>query len=242
MEALTAAQILDLADAGRDADPVERGLLLLHLTGPLPAGVNPADLPVGQRDRRLIALRVTTLGAVARGRTWCPACGAHLQARVHLPSVLAAPAETPGPYSVVVDGRMVVFRLPTSDDLRIARSAAACGDGTGARHALLTACVRSVDGRPDVELPPGLAREVVAAMAATDALVDVTIRLTCAECGADWPEIFDIVTFFWAEIEARAVRLAADVHDLATAYGWSEPEILTLGPRRRERYLEQVRA
>jgi hypothetical protein len=33
-----------------------------------------------------------------------------------------------------------------------------------------------------------------------------------------------------------------DVHTLASAYGWSESEILSLNPARREFYLEMVRA
>jgi hypothetical protein len=46
----------------------------------------------------------------------------------------------------------------------------------------------------------------------------------------------------WAEIEVRAKRLLLEVHLLATAYGWSEAEILSLNAQRREFYLEMVRA
>jgi hypothetical protein len=33
-----------------------------------------------------------------------------------------------------------------------------------------------------------------------------------------------------------------DVHELASAYGWRESEILALSPQRRQAYLELVRA
>jgi hypothetical protein len=52
--------------------------------------------------------------------------------------------------------------------------------------------------------------------------------------------LFDIATFFWAEVSAHARRLIRDVHALARAYGWREVEILSMSGWRRERYLEQL--
>ncbi len=43
-------------------------------------------------------------------------------------------------------------------------------------------------------------------------------------------------------MEARAKRLLSEVHALASAYGWSEREILGLSVARREFYLGMVRA
>ena len=43
-------------------------------------------------------------------------------------------------------------------------------------------------------------------------------------------------------MEAHARRLLLDVHQLASAYGWSEMEILSLSATRRNAYLEMVRA
>ena len=63
---------------------------------------------------------------------------------------------------------------------------------------------------------------------------------TCPACTFTWSEPFDIVTFFWAEIDAWARRLLADVHVLASSYGWSERDILALSPVRRQYYLEMV--
>ena len=45
---------------------------------------------------------------------------------------------------------------------------------------------------------------------------------------------------YWAELAQRAQRLLSEVHRLASAYGWSEAEILGLDPDRREGYLELV--
>jgi hypothetical protein len=43
-------------------------------------------------------------------------------------------------------------------------------------------------------------------------------------------------------MEARAKRLLAEVHLIASAYGWSEAEILGLSRARRDFYLDMVRA
>jgi hypothetical protein len=49
-----------------------------------------------------------------------------------------------------------------------------------------------------------------------------------------------VVAFFWEEIDVWAERTLSDVHRLASAYGWSESDILALGPRRRQRYLALI--
>jgi hypothetical protein len=64
--------------------------------------------------------------------------------------------------------------------------------------------------------------------------------LNCSSCGHKWEAPFDIVAFFWTEINAAAHGLLREVHALASAYGWTESEILALSPARRRCYLEMV--
>ena len=59
-------------------------------------------------------------------------------------------------------------------------------------------------------------------------------------CGAQTSAPFDAATVLYADVTAHVDRLLADVHRLASAYGWSEREILMLPPARRERYLALV--
>jgi hypothetical protein len=79
-------------------------------------------------------------------------------------------------------------------------------------------------------------------MALADPLSETRLKLHCPKCGNEWDETLDLVVFLWSEIEARAKRLLLDVHDLASAYGWTEKEILSLSEPRRANYLEMVRA
>ena len=52
----------------------------------------------------------------------------------------------------------------------------------------------------------------------------------------------DAGQLLWDEIEARAQVLLHEVHTLASAYGWSEAQILALTPARRASYLAMVGA
>ena len=96
----------------------------------------------------------------------------------------------------------------------------------------------AVDGR---SIPDDVVNELSARVSALDPLADVQLDATCDRCGNEWEAPFDIVPFVWSEIEGAARGLLVDVHDLAVAYGWSEHEVLSLTPERRQAYLELVR-
>lgn len=73
-----------------------------------------------------------------------------------------------------------------------------------------------------------------------DPQANLQFDLVCAECGYAWSETFDIGGFFWTELEDLAIRTLQDVHTLASAYGWSEEQILALSPVRRTLYLSMA--
>ena len=77
-------------------------------------------------------------------------------------------------------------------------------------------------------------------MADADPQADVRLALDCPACGHKFLAAFDVVAYFWSEINAWAYRLLGEVHTLASAYGWREDDILALSPWRRHVYLEMV--
>jgi len=87
-------------------------------------------------------------------------------------------------------------------------------------------------------LPAAVVDAVVGQIAETDPQADITLRLACSECGHGWDAAFDIASFLWAEIAARARQLVYEVHALARRYGWREADILAMSPARRQLYLE----
>jgi hypothetical protein len=80
------------------------------------------------------------------------------------------------------------------------------------------------------------------ALAEADPLAETLLKLRCAVCSHEWQEPLDIADYLWSEIEARARRLLIEVHSLASAYGWSEADILALSEPRRRLYLDMVQA
>jgi hypothetical protein len=78
------------------------------------------------------------------------------------------------------------------------------------------------------------------AAAAADPGADIGLDVPCSECGYRAKAVFDIASSLWAELDSWARGTLFDVHVLAAAYGWTEPEVLALSPARRRRYLELV--
>jgi hypothetical protein len=93
------------------------------------------------------------------------------------------------------------------------------------------------DALPEL-LPERVERRIAEAAAEADPTADVRLTVACPECGDATPAELDITSYLWTELDTWARDLMLDVHLLATAYGWSEPEILALSPLRRRYYLE----
>ena len=84
-----------------------------------------------------------------------------------------------------------------------------------------------------------LLAEADAQLAAADTGADPQLALHCPACGLAWSERLDIASWLWNEVDLRAQRLLDEVHCLASAYGWSEPQILALSAPRRRAYLDR---
>jgi hypothetical protein len=90
-------------------------------------------------------------------------------------------------------------------------------------------------------VPDALAAALAERMAAADPQADVQLRLDCPACGHGWAAPFDIGAFLWDEVGAWVERTLGEVHALASAYGWTEAQVLELPSWRRQRYLEMAR-
>ncbi len=237
MRSLSAAELLAVWERGQGQPPVRKALLLLEAAAPDEPPEALAALPVGQRDARLLRLRAWTLGARLDSLAACPRCGEPLEFAFEADDLLAMPAaEPPATLSLRSDGYEVAFRLPNSLDLAHA--------GDGGERALLERCLVQVRRRgqdvPAARLPDDVAAAVIDAMAEADPQAEVRLALSCPACGHAWQSTFDIVSYFWKEIEAWAERLLYDVHRLAAAYGWTEADILAMSAWRRQRYLNLI--
>ena len=220
--------------------PAQRAVALAEASSADQAGPPAADLPLGDRDHRLMLLRCQLFGTQVCGVDSCRECRAVLEVPFDLGSLAAGHTAAAEQVSVSFGDTVLRCRVLTTADL------IAAAEGSDLRGGLLARCVTDTgeDGRerPVLDLPAPAIAEVMSALSAADPLADVRLAVTCGECGHHWDTAFDIASFLWAEICAAVERMLGDVHVLASAYGWSEAEVLAVGPRRRQYYLEAVGA
>lgn len=235
MDALTEVALLDVWEAGLGRNRVWRALALAMAGGADPS--TAADLSIGSREAFTLALRERCFGRTLPCAITCPACAAELELELAVSDVRAD--RSVGPGRTVVDGIEVEFRPITSRDLLAIRS-----DQPDARRKLLARCVTNAtkDGRliSAEELPDAVLERIATELPALDPQADAQVELDCADCGHAWRSPFDITAYLWQEIDAYARRLVHDVGTLASAYGWSENEVLAISPTRRQCYLEMA--
>ncbi|KXF83020.1 hypothetical protein [Enterovibrio coralii] len=78
------------------------------------------------------------------------------------------------------------------------------------------------------------------AMLSLEPLSVVTLNATCPECSAQTEHQFDIANQFWAQLSAAVEKQLWDVHILASAYGWSSQDILSMSSARRRRHIAML--
>jgi hypothetical protein len=227
MRALPATELLNVWESGQNQVPLQRALIMLAAACPEASSDSLAGLTIGQRDAQLLALREMTFGSELTGVTDCPECGEKIELSFNCADI-RRPTETepPGKLALESNGREVRFRLPTSADLLAVSSP----------EQLLERCL--LNGGDQVS--KNLATAVGEKMSSADPIADIQLALSCPSCEHKWEAPFDIVAFLWREIRATARRLLREVHTLASAYGWTESEILRLSPARRHAYLEMA--
>jgi hypothetical protein len=232
------SHLLEVWTNGRTARPVRRTELLLAA-----AGLDPASDPtLGAVDARLLDFQEGTFGPHLDMVVDCPACRQRLELAFDVAD-LRVETSAPGPREIVSDdGEVRVrFRPPTLADLGVISGT---GSLDAARRLLVERCVvdarRGRDTIDAASLPDDLLGRIGEAMAEADRQADLRLELRCPECGHGWDTPFDVASFLWLEIDARARGLLSDVHALARAYGWTEAEILRLPAARRQAYLELV--
>ncbi|HEY1966131.1 MAG TPA: hypothetical protein VGG59_14420 [Acidobacteriaceae bacterium] len=231
------ADFLSLWETGRALHPLDQGLLAIHAA--FPEATSVADWPLGRRNRALAELHCSYFGHALEGWTSCPQCGEKLEFKMDSRALAEQPQQQGEP--IVMHGE--TFRLPTTRDLALVAQER---DGLEGRDTaavrLLRAC--RVEGGEEIEhsWSEEELEEAGEKMAVADPLAEIVLNFQCPVCEGTCQESLDLPTFLWAELEALARRLAREVHTLASAYGWSENEILALSDARRRLYVEMVNA
>lgn len=226
--------------------------MLLEAVWPEAPPEDLARLSIGQRDKRLINLREWTFGPQMVCQTTCPKCDERLEFNLDVADIRTMSSYQPscnggegegrnGSLTLSIGDYEVSFRLPNSMDLA---AVAEIKEMAESRRLLSQQCLLEVYRRGEEigveELPEEVNEAVVKRMAEADPQGDLHLSLSCPECRHEWLSAFDIVTFFWSEIDAWAHRILREVHTLASAYGWQEAGILSMSHWRRQYYLTMV--
>ncbi len=239
MRGLDARDVIALYETGAHCGLLKRGMVMLNWALPEMDESQRWQLPVGMRDRSIMQLRALTFGSNLVVRCSCPQCDLELEGQFDLSEAIkSAPDEVPSEFEVSIDGHTASLRCPTTQDLL----ALAVLPIDQAATELLARCIVAVDDEPhEGDYKPdrsAMARK----LSEIDPLMNLGLTFHCDACESEWEEPLEIIDFFWQELEAVAQRLLAEVHALASAYGWSESQILSLSPIRRELYLNMVTA
>ena len=263
MRALSTNELLSVWDHTCGQPGPHAALALLAAACPERSQEELTRLSIGERDALLLALRESLFGSTFDALTTCPSCAQRISLSLNAEEIRAAAGSRPSGeatrgedtrmMSVDSDGYKVRFRLPDSTDQAAIES---LKNPREARDLLLRRCVVSVEkdspaaprgddhttpAAPTLPDAPRLPESVVECVARKMARIDphtgFRLGLNCPDCGHEWEQAFDIVPYLMTEIDAWARRIFREVHGLATAYGWSETEILAMNPSRRSIYL-----
>lgn len=242
MKNILEANLLNTWEGNADTTPIVRSLSLLELNCPNEPIEALFDWPLGRRDNNLLELREKLFGQHITGVAKCPKCESEVELYTETVSIRTTYASDTS-FKIEIkedDGKVYCVELRAINSRDILETLVD-------RNALLKRCiiaVKSNEGKLETEqfirMSPDLVNECARALAECDPQADVDLELICSECGFQWDAPFDIASYLWQEIDTWARRILREIHLIASAYGWSQQEILNLSPRRRRSYLEMV--
>lgn len=232
MRSLSNSQLLDLWENGAALHPLDRGLLALSRAHPEEAAEALADWTLGRRNRALLELHAGLFGERLHAWSACAACGEKMEISLDWKALISDSAS-----EEAIKFGEARFRPLTTRDLAEAsrqpdvNSAALCL----ARRCALDAADFQTWSSEEIE-------QLGDRLAAADPLAEIRLALVCPACQSESTETIELTTFLWTEIEARAKALLWQIHIIASAYGWTQDEILALSHARRAHYVEMAHA
>ena len=244
MPILNAATLFAAWERGLSQTPVQRALTLLAMAWPERSVDEWAQRIIGERDEHLLRIRDEVFGSKIEAITACSACGERLAISFTTESITATPAQPnvkDGRFAFKDGGFEVSYRLPNSADL----IAVIESGQSNSRNILLKRCVDASKNNKPVDparLPERIVQLISESMSHADPQAEARIELACPACRHERLIAFDILSYLWSEIDDWARRLLNEIHALASAYGWSEAEIISLSARRRNLYRQMIEA
>jgi hypothetical protein len=232
-------------DHGAEETYLGRIITMLAIAHPDVSREQIAEQSLQEITLQLLTLRSLSFGSQMEAYLACPNCNTRLEFTLPIAPVierLRQSAPRVEDFNAVGESGFTM-RLATASDLL---SIASISNLTEARRQLLSRCLGDppntmLDRDPASALNnPEFYRLAVEIFDQLQSDAEIRIELLCAECGISHAMDLDIGRFLWTEVRSAAMRLMRDVHDLASAYGWPESDILAMSAVRRHAYLEMI--
>ncbi len=245
MRPLTGELLLEAWERGAPQSDSNRALTMLALACPETPSEQLATLGIPERNLQLLRLRQLSFGPFLPGSMPCSSCQTRLEFSLPIAPLVERLQELipDGPFTWTIGLRTYRMRPVNSQDLTAAISQP---DSRSARRMLLDRClsVMNAEGVKEGWDTSGPESEE-AALERFEQLhqgAEILCAVECPACAATERIDLDIGRFLWSELRHAALRFLHEVHELASAYGWSEAAIMTLSGQRRSMYLDMVRA
>ena len=243
MRGLSGELLLTALDLGAHETYLGRILTMLALAHPETSREQLATWSLQDITIELLTLRTLSFGPELSGYLACPHCSARLEFTLPVPPLIESirRSTTASGERCTIGGTDFTMRTVTLADLL---DASAIADLGSARKLLLASCISEAHTEKIIHEAleePDFMRSALRAFEDFQSGSEVVIELHCAECAKAHPVDLDLGRFVWAEVRHAANRLLREVHELATAYGWQEANIIGMSPNRRNAYLEMAR-
>jgi hypothetical protein len=200
-------------------------------------GVDAATLDIGRREHEALRLCARVAGSVLDAQAFCAQCGERMDIALPVEAFDAAPDTCD---EIESAGWRIGLRVPHTLDVQ---HALACADSDAA---LFARCVRFAryEGREAAahDIPDALRERCEAQLERLAPLASAVLAVQCPACGHAAPVAFDAGAFaverigHWAEDELDSVVR------LCSVFAWSEAQVLTMSPWRRQFYLDRAEA
>jgi hypothetical protein len=241
MRALSASELLSAWERAAGLPLAGRSLVLLSVCAADASLDALARLTIGQRNARLLELRVSMFGVEFATIADCPACRERVEASFSADQIRDTDVSLPEICTCEIAGYVVQFRLPNSGDLESLSHITTIEE---ARTALVDRLVVCAARQGETVPTHSFGEDVVSALGAEmdrlDPNADIRLSFECPHCAHAFEAGFDIGSFLWDELDAWAARMLSEVHRLASTYGWSEHDILEMSAMRRQAYLHLI--
>lgn len=197
------------------------------------------DWTLNQRLQALIAMRLASGDAAIELQATCTQCGETMELGLDLQTFAGDPVPPRFGWRDE-NGAELALRLPSGRDLQRWMR-----DGVQSHETFAISLIEAVAGQPVDAGQPALPAWLSAlddAFEAHDPLTALRLQTRCPACAHDNTIACDLEALLLAGFARTQASLLDDVLRLATAFHWSEAEILALPRWRRSHYLRQLDA